>query len=191
MSSVYQICISGAARGESVEQGKELARQAGIAIAKAGHSLLSGATTGLPELTAEAYKKAGGKASIGLSPAATKIEHVLKYRLPIDAYDGILYTGLHYVGRDALLINSADAVVSIGGRWGTLHEFAIALETKTPTGLLQGAGGVSTEIEDLLKIIPLAHRELVIIDNDPDRLITKLTTLLDKLHKPYRKIYNS
>jgi uncharacterized protein (TIGR00725 family) len=191
MGGTYQICISGAARGESVEQGKELATQAGIAIAKAGHTLLSGATTGLPEVTASAYKKAGGKASLGLSPAATKVEHVLKYRLPTDAYDGILYTGLHYVGRDALLINSADAVVSIGGRWGTLHEFAIALETKTPVALLQGAGGVSTEIEDLLKIVPLAHRELVLIDNDPGRLITKLTALLDKLNKPYHKIYSS
>jgi uncharacterized protein (TIGR00725 family) len=191
MSTSYQICISGAAKGESVTQGKDLVEAAGAAIAKAGHCLMTGATTGLPEYGAAAYMKAGGKVSLGISPASTKVEHVLKYRLPVEYYDVIIYTGLHYVGRDALLINSSDAVVSVGGRWGTLHEFAIALETKTPVALLQGAGGVSTEVEKLLNELPLAHRELVIIDTDPDLLITKLTKLLDKLHAPYRKIYNS
>jgi uncharacterized protein (TIGR00725 family) len=187
----YQICVSGAAKGDSVEQGKKLVEEAAAAIAKSGHSLMTGATTGLPEIAAKAYVKAGGKVSLGISPASSKIEHVLKYHLPTDAYDVILYTGLHYVGRDALLINSADAVVSVGGRWGTMHEFAIALETQTPVGLLQGAGGASEEIEKLLDILPLAHRKLIIIDTDPDRLIAKLCTLLDKLHSPYRKIYSN
>jgi uncharacterized protein (TIGR00725 family) len=189
--SSYQICISGAAKGESVAQGRELVEAAGAAIAKAGHALMTGATTGLPEYGAAAYVKAGGKVSLGISPASTKVEHVLKYRLPTEYYDVILYTGLHYVGRDALLINSSDAVVSVGGRWGTLHEFAIALETKTPVALLQGAGGVSAEVERLLREIPLAHRELVIVETDPDKLIAKLTKLLDKMHSHYRRLYSS
>jgi uncharacterized protein (TIGR00725 family) len=121
MRTHYQICVSGAAKGDSVEQGKKLAEEAAVAIAKAGHGLMTGATTGLPEFAARAYVKAGGKVSLGISPAGTKVEHVLKYHLPIDAYDVILYTGLHYVGRDALLINSSDAVVSVGGRWGTMQ----------------------------------------------------------------------
>jgi uncharacterized protein (TIGR00725 family) len=191
MASHYQICVSGAAKGDSVEQGKKLIELAAVSIAKAGHSLMTGATTGLPEIAAGAYMKAGGKTSLGISPAATKVEHVLKYHLPTDNYDVILYTGLHYVGRDALLINSADAVVSVGGRWGTLHEFAIALETQTPVALLQGAGGAGAEIEKLLDVLPIAHRKLVIIETDPDRLVAKLTSLLDKLNAPYRKIYNS
>jgi uncharacterized protein (TIGR00725 family) len=191
MSSVYQICVSGAAKGESVEQGKQLAKEVGVAIAKAGHSLMTGATTGLPEVAADSYMRAGGKVSFGISPAGTKVEHVLKYRLPTEYYDVILYSGLHYVGRDALLINSSDAVVSIGGRIGTLHEFTIAMETRTPVALLQGAGGVSTEIADLIKTLPNMHPEMVVIDTDPDKLIAKLTTLLDKLHAPYRKIYSS
>src|SRR5437588_151808 len=98
----YQICVSGAAKGPSVEKGKELAEQVGAAIAKAGHSLMTGATTGLPNDAAHGYKKAGGNMSLGLSPASTKIEHVMKYHLPTEDYDAILYTGLHYGGRDAL-----------------------------------------------------------------------------------------
>jgi uncharacterized protein (TIGR00725 family) len=187
----YQICVSGAAKGDSVAQGKKLVEEAALAIAKAGHGLMTGATTGLPEFAARAYVKAGGKVSLGISPAGTKVEHVLKYHLPIDAYDVILYTGLHYVGRDALLINSSDAVITVGGRWGTMHEFAIALETQTPVGLLQGSGGASAEIEKLLEVLPLAHRKLVIIDDDPDRLVSKVTALLDKQNAPYKRIYSN
>lgn len=163
--------------------------EVGAAIARAGHSLMTGATTGLPNDAARGYKKRGGKMSLGLSPAATKVEHVLKYRLPIKDYDSILYTGLHYGGRDALLINSADAVISIGGRLGTLHEFTIAAETHTPIGILEGAGGIGDQIENLLKLLPNAKPELVIFEADPDELIAKVTRLLDKLHSDYRGIY--
>lgn len=188
---VYQICVSGAAKGDSVAHGKELAEEIGVAIAKAGHSLLTGATTGLPEYAAIGYKKAGGKMSLGLSPAATKVEHVLKYRLPIEMFDSILYTGLHYGGRDALLINSADAVVTIGGRLGTLHEFTIAMETKTPIGILGSAGGISAQIPELMKLLPNADPDLVIFEEDPQQLVTKLTSMLDKLHRQYHHIYKN
>jgi len=188
-SSKYQICVSGAAKGKSVEQGEKLAEQIGAAISKAGHSLMTGATSGLPEAAARGYKKAGGQMSLGLSPASTKVEHILKYKLPVDAYDTILYTGLHYGGRDALLINSADAVVTVGGRLGTLHEFTIAAENGTPIGICEGAGGISDQIESLIKLLPNANSELIIFEADPVKLIAKLTKLLDKLHAQYRNIY--
>jgi uncharacterized protein (TIGR00725 family) len=191
MSSKYQICVSGAAKGNSVEQGTALALEVGRAIAHAGHSLMTGATTGLPNTAAEGYKKAGGKMSLGISPASSKIEHVLKYRLPVKDYDAILFTGLHYSGRDALLINSADAVVSIGGRLGTLHEFTVAMETHTPIGVLEGAGGISEQIEALMKLLPNADPDTIIYEADPDLLIEKLTKMLDKIHAPYHQIYNS
>lgn len=187
---MYQFCVSGAAKGKTVEEGHRLAGALGKAIAEAGHSLMTGATTGLPDAAAIGYKQAGGKMSFGLSPASSKIEHVLKYRLPTENYDTILYTGLHYGGRDALLINSSDAVVSLGGRLGTLHEFTIAAENHTPIGILEGAGGISEQIPALLKLLPNANPELVIFDENPDKLIAKLTKLLDKLHEPYKALYH-
>lgn len=185
----YQICVSGAAKGDSAEEGHKLAEAMGAAIAKAGHSLMTGATSGIPNASAEGYKKAGGKMSLGLSPASSKIEHVLKYRLPTKAYDAILYTGLHYGGRDALLINSADAVISIGGRLGTLHEFTIAAENHTPIGILEGAGGIGDQIPSLMKLLPNANPDLIIFGKDPDDLIAKVAGLLDKLHKDYHQLY--
>lgn len=187
---MYQICVSGAAKGESVEVGKELAEQVGIEIAKAGHTLLTGATIGLPNYAAEAYKKAGGKMSVGISPAASKVEHIMKYRLPIEAYDTIIYSGLHYVGRDTLLITSSDAVISIGGRIGTLHEFTIAVETVTPIGFLQGAGGISNHIEELIEISqPIRPGAMVTYGDSPSKLLKELTDHLDEENGKYKHLY--
>ena len=187
---MYQICVSGAAKGRSVEEGKELAGQIGIALAKARQSLLTGATVGLPNYAAESYKAAGGVMSLGISPASSKIEHVLKYHLPTKAYDSILYSGLHYVGRDAVLINSSDAVISIGGRLGTLHEFTIAMETDTPIGFLQGAGGVSTEIMDILHAAGESRSKNVIFSDNADELVQKLVALLDIRNERYKELFN-
>lgn len=190
MSASYQLCVSGAAKGDSVEQGRALAMAVGEAIAKAGHSLMTGATTGLPNYAAMGYKKAGGKNSVGLSPAASKVEHVVKYRLPTEDYDSIIYTGLHYVGRDSLLITSADAVISIGGRLGTLHEFTIAMETETPIGFLQGAGGISEEIQKLTDLAkPLPRGSEMVFSADPHELVASLTKILDEQHKKYHNLY--
>jgi uncharacterized protein (TIGR00725 family) len=190
-SGHYQICVSGAAKGKSVEDGNRLAQRIGAALAKAGHSLMTGATTGLPEEAAIGYKRAGGKMSLGLSPASTKVEHILKYHLPTDPFDAILYTGLHYGGRDALLINSADAVVSIGGRLGTLHEFTIAAETRTPIAICEGAGGISSEIHKMLELLPNADPDLIVFEEDPVKMVAKLTKMLDKIHSHYGQIYRN
>jgi uncharacterized protein (TIGR00725 family) len=187
---MYQICVSGAAKGDSVEEGKMLAAKMGAAIARAGHSLLTGATIGLPNYAAEAYKAAGGTMSVGISPAASKIEHVMKYHLPVEAYDTILYTGMHYIGRDTLLITSSDAVVSIGGRLGTLHEFTIAMESDTPIGFLQGAGGISTQIQEILEAAGSARRDNpVFFSEDPDELLVDLTKFLDNDRAKYHTLY--
>lgn len=187
---MYQICVSGAAKGDSVEEGKDLAMLAGAAIARAGHSLLTGATVGLPNYAAIGYKAAGGMMSVGISPASSKVEHVMKYRLPTEAYDTILYTGLHYVGRDTLLITSSDAVISIGGRLGTLHEFTIAMETETPIGFLQGAGGISTEIEAIMEAAgKLKAGTKVVFSPSAEELIEELVQFLDVEHAKYKSIY--
>lgn len=186
---MYQICVSGAAKGKSVEEGKSLAYSAGQEIAKAGHLLLTGATSGLPDYAAHGSKAEGGQ-SVGISPASTKAEHILKYHLPTGCYDTILFTGLHYVGRDSLLVASSDAVISIGGRLGTLHEFTISMEMDKPIAFLMGAGGISSEIKDIMRAAGKAEDDPdVIFDADPRRIVAKLTKRLNEIHSEYRKIY--
>jgi uncharacterized protein (TIGR00725 family) len=166
---VYQICVSGAARGDSVQLGRSLSEAAGREIAARGHITLTGATIGLPYYAAKAAQKAGG-ISIGFSPAASRVSHVKKYHLPLDAFDSVLFTGFEYTGRNLLLIRSCDAVIMVGGRIGTLNELTIAIEERKPVGVLLGSGGMTEEVERVLRAAKRA-RTGIIFGHDPAQLI--------------------
>lgn len=178
----YSICISGAASGDTVEKSRLLAERLGRAVAKSGHIITTGATVGLPFYAARAAHKAGGM-SIGFSPATSLREHVHKYRLPIGIFDYINFTGLHYVGRDVYLVQSSDAVITVGGRFGSLHEFTTALESNMPCGFLVGSGGTADIIPELMERLEPPHRHLVIFDEDPEELIKKVVAVLDEQNK--------
>ena len=178
----YSICVSGAAAGDTVKQDAELAKSTGAAIARSGNILTTGATIGLPYYAAVGAKKANGM-SIGFSPAVNFREHLHKYRLPVSCFDFINFTGLHYVGRDLYLVQSSDAVITIGGRFGSLHEFTSALESHKPCGILTGSGGTADEIPKLLEALPSPHASLVVFDDDPEKLVKKVIAMLDEKYK--------
>lgn len=175
----YSICVSGAAAGETVQLDSDLAQRLGAAIARAGHVVTTGATVGLPFFAAKGAKEAGGM-SIGFSPASSVREHLRKYRLPYEYFDFINYTGMAYVGRDLYLVQSSDAVVQIGGRMGSLHEFTSALEARKPVGVLLGSHGAADLIPQLMEMLEPPAHALVIYDDNPEKLINKMIALLDK-----------
>jgi len=151
----YKICVSGAAEtGHCTPDALENAYKVGQEIVYQGGALVTGATSGAPYWAAKGAKDAGG-ISIGISPASSELAHVKKYRLPIDYFDMIMYTGFNYSGRNLLLIRSSDAVIIVCGRIGTLNEFTIAFEDHKPTGILTGSGGEA----DMIKyIVDNSHR---------------------------------
>ncbi len=175
----YSICVSGAAAGETLKSSSKLAETLGVAIADSGHILTTGATVGLPYAAARGARNAGGM-SVGFSPAQSLREHLLKYRLPHDCFDFINFTGLHYVGRDLYLVQSSDAVITVGGRFGSLHEFTSALEAHKPCGVLLGSGGTADLIPELMKTLEPPHGDLVVYDDDPVRLVKRIVKLLEE-----------
>lgn len=181
----YSICVSGAASGETVKTSAGLARRTGAAVAKGGHILTTGATLGLPYYAAMGASGAGGM-SIGFSPAVSLREHLRKYRLPSNCYDFINFTGLHYVGRDLYLVQSSDAVITIGGRFGSLHEFTSALEAHKPCGILTGSGGTADQIPKLIEALEPPEDSLVVYDDDPDRLVKRIIDILDEKYADIR-----
>lgn len=175
----YKFCVSGAAatdhcQADTMGKTKELGAQ----IVKQGGVLVTGATIGVPFWAAMGAKDANGF-SIGLSPAGSELEHVKKYHLPIEDFDIIIYTGFGYSGRNLLLTRSADAVIIVCGRIGTLNEFTIAFEDNKPIGILTGTGGIADDIE---AIITKAHRGpgKIVYESDPKILVEKLVDLIEK-----------
>lgn len=184
----FTICVSGAAGGATVRDSSHLAEELGREIARRGHILTTGATVGLPFHAAKGAKEAGGT-SIGFSPAASLREHLRKYRLPFEPFDFINFTGLEYVGRDLYLVQSSDAVVTVGGRFGSLHEFTSAIEAGKPCGILIGSGGAADIIPKLIEILDPSMQRLVIYDTDPQKLIGRIEAILNKeyddIHKQF------
>jgi uncharacterized protein (TIGR00725 family) len=185
----YQICVSGAASGETVEASHQLAYDLGKAIAESGKTLMTGATVGLPWFAAKgamSVKNRTGE-SIGFSPASSFREHVMVYRLPVEEFDYINFTGMAYVGRNSHLVRSSDALISVGGRMGSLHEFATAVESEKVIGVLLGSGGLADFIPTLVQTIETPHAKGIIYDTNPCRLVNKIVKELDKKYADFKR----
>jgi uncharacterized protein (TIGR00725 family) len=157
-------------RGGVKAEVRERAEHLGREIAARGLLLLTGATTGLPDIVGRSARAAGAF-HIGISPAATEREHVDRYELPLDSCDAIIYTGFGLKGRNVVLVRSCDVVLFIGGSMGSLNEFTIAYDEGRVMGCLTGTGGVADEAERLLQTFPKESAARVLHGGDPARLI--------------------
>ena len=186
----YKICVSGAAdTGHCAIDAPEKAEEVGREIARRGMVLVTGATVGIPYWSAKGAKEEGGMV-IGLSPAASEAAHVKTYKLPTDYHDVIVYTGFDYSGRNLLLTRSADAVIHICGRMGTLNEFTIAFEDQKPIGVLEGTGGTADEIRDIVKKM---HRGVgrIVYSRDPKELLDLVVQEIEKYKKEAHSLGNN
>lgn len=183
----YQICVSGAASGDTVKKSHQLAFDLGKIIALKGKTLLTGATVGLPHYAAMGFMSVSDSrgVSVGFSPATSFREHVATYRLPTREFDYINFTGMEYVGRDVHLVRSADAVITVGGRMGSLHELSTALESRKVCGVLVGSGGLADYAKTLLENIEAPGGKEVIFDTNPERLVDRVIEVLDKKYADF------
>ena len=103
------------------------AEAVGRGLAELGAVLLTGGHHGVMQAAARGARDVGG-VSIGLMPDTDRStgtpEHT--YLLP---------TGLGEL-RNGLIVRAADAVVAVGGSWGTLSEIALARRTDVPLVLV-------------------------------------------------------
>jgi hypothetical protein len=50
------------------------------------------------------------------------------------------------------MIKNVDAAIILNGRIGTLSEFGIAIEEGLPIGIIEGTGGISEMVKDIMYI---------------------------------------
>jgi uncharacterized protein (TIGR00725 family) len=104
------------------------AEEVGRLLAERGATVVTG---GLGEVMAAAARgaKSAGGATIGILPGETRAD--------ANAWlDQVVVTGIGH-GRNLAVVASGDAVIAVGGRYGTLAEIGFALTLGRPVVVLE------------------------------------------------------
>jgi hypothetical protein len=115
------IAVIGA--GNADENTLKIAEEVGKLIAKRSAILICGGLGGVMEAAAKGAKSSGG-ITVGILPQS--------HREDANPYiDAPVATGFGE-GRNVIIIRSADALIAVGGEYGTLSEIALGLKTGKP-----------------------------------------------------------
>ncbi|NOX20698.1 MAG: TIGR00725 family protein [Nitrospirae bacterium] len=127
----------------------EIAENVGRELAAEGFIVLTGGLTGVMHWASRGAKESGG-ITVGILPQDNKKEANPYIDIPIA-------TGLG-IGRNVIIARTADALIAVGGGYGTLSEIAFALQLRKPvvgiqTWDIQGIIKVETAKEAVQKVI--------------------------------------
>jgi uncharacterized protein (TIGR00725 family) len=167
------IGVMGSSGGDLDETARAKAHRLGAAIAARDAVLITGGCPGLPYEAVQGAKGKGGLV-VGISPGLSLHEHRGKYGSPVDGFDVLIYTGSGLMGREITSIRSCDMVVIVGGRTGTLGEFAIAYDEGRLIGVLTGTRGITEIVERIIQTAGKETGACVLYDDEPERLVDRL-----------------
>jgi uncharacterized protein (TIGR00725 family) len=140
--------------GEATATESDAAEAVGRALAQAGAVVVTGGLGGVMEAACRGARDAGGL-TVGILPGPDR-------SAANAAVTVALATGLGEL-RNGLVIRSADAVVAVGGAYGTLSEVALALKTGVPvvglnTWEIEGIEPAHAPAEAVERALALAGR---------------------------------
>jgi uncharacterized protein (TIGR00725 family) len=133
MKTVIGVIGSGAASAQECDTAEKVGRE----IAKRDLTLVCGAMGGVMEAACRGAKGEGGL-TIGIVPGDSKTDSNPYLDIPV-------VTAMGHA-RNIIVIRSSDAVIAIGGSYGTLSEIAFALRLEIPIIGIK-TWDVSTEIK--------------------------------------------
>ena len=102
---------------------QRVAEAVGREVARRGHTVVCGGLGGVMEAACRGAREAGGR-TVGILPGDNRREANRYVEVPI-------VTGLGEA-RNVLVVKSSEAVIAVGGRYGTLSEIALALKLGIP-----------------------------------------------------------
>lgn len=120
--------ISVVGSGRATPDEADAAAALGEALGRAGAVVVCGGRGGVMEAAARGCAEAGGW-TVGLLPGTDPAEANRWIRLPVA-------TGMGEA-RNVLVVRAGEAVVAVGGAWGTLSEVAVARKLGRSVGLLE------------------------------------------------------
>jgi len=117
----YFISVIGASNCSAKES--KLAEEVGRELARRGAVVICGGLNGVMEAVCRGAKSEGGL-TVGILPGNNRRDANPYVDIPI-------ITGIGYA-RNSIVAKSGQAVIAIGGKYGTLSEIAYALQDKIP-----------------------------------------------------------
>ncbi len=127
MSQRRQVAVIG--KGAPDAELAPLAEEVGRRLAEAGAAVVCGGLGGVMEAAARGAREAGGEV-IGILPGSDPGE--------ANAYvTHVVATGIGH-GRNLAVVGSAEAVIAVGGEWGTLAEIGFARRLGRPVIVMRG-----------------------------------------------------
>jgi uncharacterized protein (TIGR00725 family) len=126
LSRPPQISVIGTAQGE--EEILRDAEEVGRRIAESGAVLVCGGRTGVMEAASRGASEAGGSV-VGILPGLSPAEANPYVTFPVA-------TGIGEA-RNLAVVASGEAVIAVGGEWGTLSEIAHARKLGRPVVAIQ------------------------------------------------------
>ncbi len=117
MSRPRQVAVIGPSRCEPGSEAARLGEEVGRLLAEEGVTLVCGGMSGVMESACRGASEAGGEA-IGIVPGHEVTE-------ANEFCTHVVATGIGYA-RNLAVVSSGEAVIAIGGEWGTLSEIGHA-----------------------------------------------------------------
>ena len=121
MKDKFFISVIGASNCSAKES--KLAEEVGRELARRGAIVICGGLNGVMEAVCRGAKSEGGL-TIGILPSNNRRDANPYVDIPI-------ITGIGYA-RNSIVAKSGQAVIAVGGKYGTLSEIAYALQDKIP-----------------------------------------------------------
>ncbi len=126
MKPLYISVVGG---GECDDAIRALAEEVGKLVAQEGATLVCGGLGGVMQAAAQGAKLAGGT-TIGILPGHDRSQ--------ANPYlDHVITTGVGHA-RNLAVVSSGDAVIAVGGGFGTLSEIGLASKIGRPVVILDG-----------------------------------------------------
>ena len=108
---------------QAKKENYNLAYEVGKLIGASGAALVCGGLSGVMEAACKGAKEAGGL-TIGIIP-------MLEKSAANPYVDLVIPTGIGYA-RNVIVVRASDAIIAIGGKYGTLTELGYALDAGIP-----------------------------------------------------------
>jgi len=136
MKRIISVCGSDGSDDHLSRYALEAAENVGRFIAQRGGVVVCGGRGGIMRAVCKGAKEENG-ITVGILPESKEEAN--------EFVDIPIVTGLGH-RRNFLIVDAADAVIAIGGRWGTLNEISFSMVFEKPLILIKGTGGCVDKI---------------------------------------------